>query len=226
MSLITIITHQFNPVTQKFVQLLYIMAKTILMVNSHFRQPSEEHDKTLHSTHCMMPRTVVCGAVVMVLDMVVVVQIMIRVRPNVGYWRRSGVVARAAARPLSVGVAVADAAAAAAAVAEVGCGADCAGRPRQRSVERGRQQLCGVCRPHRHDRRAATDAEESQVPRWRGHDLILNRAVPIHTYEVTSSNFFKSLSFSLQTSSWSRRSMSLTENRSWFSFLRSWLSLM
>ena len=173
MSLITIITHQFNPVTQKFVQLLYIMAKTILMVNSHFRQPSEEHDKTLHSTHCMMPRTVVCGAVVMVLDMVVVVQIMIRVRPNVGYWRRSGVVARAAARPLSVGVAVADAAAAAAAVAEVGCGADCAGRPRQRSVERGRQQLCRVCRPHRHDRRPTTNAEESRVRNLELHDLSL-----------------------------------------------------
>ena len=74
----------------------------------------------------MMPRTVVCGAVVMVLDMVVVVQIMIRVRPNVGYWRRSGVVAGAAARPL-LAVRVA--------VAEVGRRADRAGRTRQRSVE-------------------------------------------------------------------------------------------
>ena len=130
------------------------MAKKNSTVGSYFRQPNEVHDKTPHSTHCMMPRTVVCSAVVMVLDMLVVLvqAIMIRVRPNVGYWRRSGVVAGAAARPLFVGIAV----------AEVGCGTDCAGRPRQRSVERGGKQLCGVGRPHGHDRRATTNAEERE----------------------------------------------------------------
>ena len=76
----------------------------------------------------MMPRTVVCGAVVMVLDVLVVVvqDIVIRIGPNVGYGRGSGVVAGAAARPL---LAVRDA------VAEVGRRADRAGRTRQRSVE-------------------------------------------------------------------------------------------
>ena len=111
-----------------------------------------------------MPRTVVCSAVVMVLDMLVVLvqAIMIRVRPNVGYWRRSGVVAGAAARPLFVGIAV----------AEVGCGTDCAGRPRQRSVERGGKQLCGVGRPHGHDRRATADPGKGRVPSQEMHDFI------------------------------------------------------
>ena len=113
-----------------------------------------------------MPRTVVCGAVVMVLDMLVVVvqDIVIRIGPNVGYWRGSGVVAGAAARPL-LAVRVA--------VAEVGRRADRAGRPRQRSVERRGQQLCGVGRPHGHDRRAAADPGKGRVPSQDKHDSII-----------------------------------------------------
>jgi hypothetical protein len=46
------------------------------------------------------------------------------------------------------------------------------------------------------------------------------------SYEVTSSSFLRRRSFSRQTSSWSRSNMSRTENRSWFSRLSSWFSLM
>ena len=116
-----------------------------------------------------MPRTVVCSAVVMVLHMVVVVvqAIVKRVRPNVGYWRGSRVVPGAAARPLLDGggarVFVVIAVSTASTVAEVGGGADCAGGAGQRSVKRGRQQFCRVGRPHRHDRRAATNAANRSV---------------------------------------------------------------
>ena len=63
---------------------------------------------------------------------------------------------------------------------------------------------------------------------YNGRILVQNKlnvhlinACIIVTYELTSSSFLRSLSFSLQTSSWSRSIMSLTLNRSLFSRLSS-----